>query len=73
MKFTQGQVIGCIIGGAAWAVLYGGAWKVWTDPIGDLIGGILAAFLLVSIVKLIGRGWKALFRKDGRRDGKEAG
>lgn len=65
LRFTNGQIIGCCIGGSVFGLLYGGGhWQVWTDPIGDALGGVLVAFLLVFVVNLIGAVYVALFKRN---------
>jgi hypothetical protein len=67
LRFTSVQVVGCILCGLAYGFIYGaGPRRVWTDVVGDLLGGVLAAFMVVFLVKLIGCGWDAIFKRKKR-------
>ena len=67
VKFSKAQLLGCLIAGPALGFLVNREpWRMWYDPIGDALGGIIVLAICIVIAKLIKKGWDAVFK---RREG----
>lgn len=54
MKFTKAQKIACFIAGPVLAlILPRDPWRLWTDIVGDLIGGILIVAIIIFVAKML--------------------
>lgn len=55
MKFTKAQKLSCFIVGPVLGLILPGRepWRLWTDVVGDLIGGILVVAIIIFVAKML--------------------
>jgi len=54
MKLTRGQILGCCIAGPIVGLIVArDPWRVWTDPLADMLGGFLVVVFLVFVAKIV--------------------